>query len=107
MFLCEADQFISLTSLLDEEDREDNGIQKDVLSDACGELGEAWCKLAALPKFIYYMSFIRPSTEAVPDLIGSVHMPDVGDDDDDDETLLGALLEDSRVAPFLLQDGRP
>jgi hypothetical protein len=32
----------------------------------------------------------------------------VGDDDvDDDERLLGALLEDSRVAPQLLMDGRP
>ncbi|KAF5973464.1 hypothetical protein FBULB1_8289 [Fusarium bulbicola] len=100
IFLCEADQFISLTSLLDEEDQENKGTQKGprpwVTADSDGkkmsypmlakdyvdaldqakDAGEAWCNLAALPpKYIYDMSFIRLSMEVVPDLIGSVHMP--------------------------------
>ncbi|EOA81106.1 uncharacterized protein SETTUDRAFT_35980 [Exserohilum turcica Et28A] len=29
------------------------------------------------------------------------------DDDNDDKRLIGALLEDQRIAPYLLQDGRP
>ncbi|KAG4269039.1 hypothetical protein FPRO04_12316 [Fusarium proliferatum] len=100
IFLCEADQFISLTSLLDEEGQENKKTQKGprpwVTADSDGkkmsypmlakdyvdaldqakDAGEARCNLAALPpKYIYYMNLIWPSMDVVPDLIRSVHVP--------------------------------
>lgn len=79
IFLCEAEKFISLARLLDEEDREDKETQRgptpwadtdsqsypmlakgwvDAL-DQAKDAGETWRKLAALPpQFIPYMSFM-------------------------------------------------